>query len=585
VHKSLYLKAHYRAPEAELIGRFSEDHRWAYVDLLAALVGVAGGLGAVVFREFIFAVHHLFFDHLLPHAPSDSFIVLLPVIGGLIVGPVVCRLAPEARGDGIPTVMEALQRRGGQIRKRVGFIIICASAVTVGSGGSAGREGPIVQIGASFGSLIGQAAKLGSREMRLLTACGVAAGIAGTFNAPMGGAVFSMEVISRRFSSYDAVPILLSSVVGKAVASELIDPVPDFINPLFAFGTSDLLLCFLLGPLFGLLSFLWVRSYYTVEDLFGRLSIPDELKPAVGGLVAGISGLYFLSYGIMGVGYEGINLVFKMISEGSSSSLLLLLLALTALKVLATASTVGSGGSGGLFAPTLYIGSMLGAIFGVLATSSFPGTLTEPSAYGLLGMGAFFAGAARAPLTCIVMIPEMASSYSRLPPLIISCALSYATAQILLQGASIYSIKLIRRGVYIDPLQPLLSRVSVKEAMKREVIAVSSKMPVSAVRDLIARYNYTGFPVVDDGKLFGVITFDDLRRVPLDAQEGTLVEEVATKNVIVVHPDQSVKLAMDLMYQNGIGRLPVVKESGSKELVGIITRSDAIQVYEKETEQ
>lgn len=549
------------------------------------LVGVAGGLGAVIFREFIFVVHDIFFNHILPSAPSDYFVILLPVIGGLIVGPVVYCLAPEGRGDGIPTVMEALQRRGGQIRKRVGFIIICASAVTVGSGGSAGREGPIVQIGASFGSLIGQAARLGPSEMRLLTACGVAAGIAGTFNAPMGGAVFSMEVISRRFSSYDAVPILISSVVGKAVVSGLINPVPDFINPVFVFNLSDLALCFVLGPLFGFLAVLWVKSYYKTEDFFERIPVPDKLKPALGGFAAGISGLYFLDYGIMGVGYEGINLVFKMISANPTNSILLLLSALTVLKVLATASTVGSGGSGGLFAPTLYIGSMLGAIFGIVAAKSFPGTLAEPSAYGLLGMGAFFAGAAGAPLTCIVMIPEMASSYSRLPPLIISCILSYATAQILLRGGSIYSIKLMRRGVYLDPQQPLLKGVPVEEAMHRDVVTVSPKTPLSEVRGLISRLNYTGFPVVEDGKLSGMITFDDLRRVPLTAQDETLVEEVATKNVISVYPDQSVKYAMDLMHQNGIGRLPVVRKNGSKEVVGIITRSDAIQVYEKEAEQ
>jgi CIC family chloride channel protein len=552
---------------------------------LAVLVGVVGGLGAVIFREFIFVVHDIFFNRILPSAPSNHFIILLPVIGGLIVGPVVCCLAPEARGDGIPTVMEALQRRGGQIRKRVGFIIICSSAVTVGSGGSAGREGPIVQIGASFGSLIGQIARLGPSDMRLLTACGVAAGIAGTFNAPMGGAVFSMEVISRRFSSYDAVPILISSVVGKAVASELIKPVPDFINPVFVFNLSDLALCFVLGPLFGFLAFLWVKSYYKTEDFFERIPVSDKLKPALGGFVAGISGLYFLEYGIMGVGYEGINLVFKMISSNPTNSILLLLSALTVLKVLATASTVGSGGSGGLFAPTLYIGSMLGAIFGIVATRYFPGTLAEPSAYGLLGMGAFFAGAAGAPLTCIVMIPEMASSYSRLPPLIISCILSYATAQILLRGGSIYSIKLMRRGVYLDPQQPLLKGVPVGEAMQKGVVTVSPKTPLSEVRNLITNLNYTGFPVVEDGKLSGMITFDDLRRVPLTAQDETPVEEAATKNVISIYPDQSVKYAMDLMHQNGIGRLPVVRRNGSKEVVGIITRSDAIQVYEMEVEQ
>ncbi|MGC9515886.1 chloride channel protein, partial [Methanocrinis sp.] len=477
--------------------------------------------------------------------------------------------------------IESLQVSGGQIRKRVGFLLIFSSAVIIGSGGSAGREGPIAQIGASFGSLIGQIFRIGSKDLKLLTVCGVAAGIAGTFNAPMGGAIFSMEVVARRFSPFDSVPILISAVVGAAVAAALTTPAPAFFNPEFAFSTADLALCFVLGPIFGALAFSWVRIFYFFEDLFEALKAPRMLKPAIGGMVAGISGYYLFGYGIMGVGYDGITRIFEMPSLPSSLDLILFLVALGLLKILATSFTVGSGGSGGIFAPSLYIGFMFGVAFGLLAKVILPGLDTAtPTVYGLLGMAALFAGAARAPLTCIVMIPEMASSYSRLPPIIIACVLSYATAQILMKGMSIYSLKLMRKGIFIDQPQPVLKGIPVAEAMHRKVTSVGPEMTLRELRDLMFRRNHTGFPVVEDGDLVGIITFDDLRKVPIAEQDETLVGDVAVKEVITIRPDQSAKYAMDLMYQNKIGRLPVVRGDDPKKLVGIITRTDAVRAYE-----
>ncbi len=567
------------------IREISEDYRWIFIALLAIVVGAVGGLGAVIFRGLIELVRTIFFSGLLSHAPSPYFVVLLPIIGGLIVGPIVYSIAPETRGDGIPAIMEAVHKRGGLIRKRVCLFVITAAAITAGSGGSAGREGPIAQIGASFGSAIGQILKLGGGEMRVLATCGVAAGIAGTFNAPMGGAIFSMEVISRRFSASDAVPVLLAAVVGNAVAASFIHPVPDFILPKFVFTTYDLAICFILGPLFGLLAGIWVRAYYVFEDLFSRLPIKNELKPAAGGIVAGISGLYLLDYGIMGVGYDGINHVFRTVTPDSSYGLVAFLLLLVAVKVLATSFTVGSGGSGGLFAPTLYLGSMLGAAFGITVYHALPGMVAAPAAYGLLGMGAFFAGAARAPLTCIVMIPEMASNYSRLPPLIISCILSAAVAQIVLKGGSMYTIRLMRRGIFVDVPEPVLESIPIGEIMQRQVTTVTPEMTVLDVRDAIAKYNYTGYPVVKDEDLVGMITFDDVRKVPPEGQGKTLVKDVAVKNVIFARPDQSVKLAMDIMYKNGIGRLPVVASDNSRRLLGIITRTDVIKAYEQKTKE
>jgi CIC family chloride channel protein len=539
----------------------------------------------VVFREMVQISHQLFFGLLLPRLPSAYFIILLPVIGGLIVGPVVYRLVPEARGDGIPHIMKALLKWGGDIRKRVGLVLICSSAITLGSGGSAGREGPIALIGASVGSSIGKILNLGTQELKVLTTCGVAAGIAGTFNAPMGGAIFAMEVISKRFSSADAVPVLLSAVVGKAVAASLINPVPDFINPAYRFTTFDLLMCFLIGPIFGLLSFLWVRAYYLVEDFFVDLKIPDMLKPAAGGIVAGVGGLYFYSYGIMGVGYDGITNIFQLVSSDRSNQILLLLIALGALKMIATASSVGSGGSGGAFAPTLYIGTIFGLALGIMADRAFPELIVNPLDYGLLGMGAFFAGTAGAPLTCTIMIPEMIGNYSGLPPLIVACMLSYTTANFLLRGGTIYTIKLMREGIFVELPKPVLESVSVGEAMQKEVVTVSPDLRVSEARERIFRYNFAGFPVVDADVLVGMITFDDIRKIPPQDQERMKVGEIATRQLITIDPHNSAKYAMDLMHENSIGRLPVVDKSHPGKLLGIITRSDVIRTYEREMQK
>ena len=562
--------------------KLTEDLRWIYLDLLSIVVGISGGLGAVAFRKLVELSHDFFFGFLLPLLPNSYFVVLLPVLGGLIVGPLIYKLAPEAKGDGISHIMIALQRFTGDIRKRAGLVLIFTSAITLGSGGSAGREGPIALIGASAGSAIGKAIRLSARDLKVLTCCGVASGIAATFNAPMGGAIFSMEVISKKFTSLDAVPILLAAVVGKAVATELIDPVPEFVNPNFYFTTFDMVLCFFIGPLFGFLSFLWVKGYYFFEDRFQDLPLPDILKPAVGGLTAGVCGIFFFEFGIMGVGYEGINNIFMLAARAPATDLLLLLLALGLLKMLATSSTVGSGGSGGVFAPTLYIGTMFGLAAGMLAEILAPDQIANPLDYGLLGMGALFAGTAGAPLTCIFMITEMTGNYSGLPSLIICCITSYTVARILLKGGSIYTIKLMRKGIYLDLPQPVLSEVSVGEAMHKEVITVSPLCRISEVRDGIYRYNYTGFPVVDEGRLVGMITFDDIRRIPPHEQEKMTVKEVAVRAPITINPHQSAKMAMDIMYENDVGRLAVVEKDDPQKLIGIITRSDVIRAYERE---
>ncbi len=564
-------------PSASLPRRYRE---WLLLDMLAAIAGVAGGLGAIVFRLMIGLNQWLFYQVLLPAIPLNSGplhlgLVLLPVIGGLIVGPVVTAVAPETKGHGVPEVMEAVALRGGKIRKRVAFVKVLVSSVTIGSGGSAGREGPIAQIGASIGSLLGDLFKLTREERRLLVVCGLSAGIAGTFNAPLGGALFGMEVLYRRVGVLNAVPVIFASVIGAAVASAYLGTAPAFEASGLTFtNPAELVLYLAFGLLFGLISVAWVRLFYAVEDLFDRLSIPDQVKPAVGASVAGLLGALFPLYGIMGVGYEGIN-------RALAGELALdMLVTLGVAKMVATAFTVGSGGSGGIFAPSLYIGAMLGGAVGLVFRQMFPSLVQKPFTYSLAGMAALFAGAAQAPLNVIVMIPEMSNDYSLIPPLMVSSISSFIVARLLLRGSSIYTLKLERRGVQIRVGQEIvLEHVKVEEVMSRRVVTVSANMTLAELEELMEETCHHGFPVVENGRLVGMVAFRDLAKVPPELRGRLRVKDIIKRRPVVAYPDESVEAALERMYEEGVGRLPVVDRRDEGRVVGIITKSDILRAY------
>ena len=416
------------------------ENRWLVLDTLAVVTGLVGGLGAVVFRWLAGEVQRLFFGPLATALPGgDGGVVLLPVLGGLAVGLLILRFAPEARGEGIAALMETLHKRGGRVRRRTGPAILIASAVTIGSGGSAGRESPISQIGASFGSLLGQRLRLAVTEVQILAVSGFVAGLAGTFNAPLGSAIFGMEVVMRRFRMVDAVPILLSAVVGAATASAFLGQNPAFTPVWTEITLPELLLCFLMGLIFGVLALLWARLLAGTERLFEWIPLSEGLKPGLGGLVAGAAGVYFIGYGVMGVGYDGVLRILAIASGPAGSDvsrLVLFLLALAAAKALATASTLGSGGCGGTIGPTLVIGAVTGASFGLLFGHLVPAAEGHAPAYALMGAAALLAGSAGAPLASVVLISEMAADYSLLPALMITSAASCAVASIGLSGST-----------------------------------------------------------------------------------------------------------------------------------------------------
>lgn len=523
----------------------------------------------------------LFFDILLPKISLyvDGFnlgIILLPILGGLIVGPIIMHFSPETKGHGVPEVMEAVALKGGNIRKRVAFLKVIVSSITIGSGGSAGREGPIAQIGATVGSFLGQIFKLEPQDKKVLVVCGLSAGIAGTFNAPLGGALFGMEILFRGIGLFNSMPVILASVIGTAVAISFLGQKPAFnIEGLTSWNPPELTFYIILGMVFGIISVLWVKGFYAVEDSFGKLKIPSMYKPACGGLFVGFLIMLFPEYGIMGVGYEGVNMVLL----GELSLLLLLILGIT--KMLATSLTIGSGSSGGIFAPSLYIGSMFGGALGLLFHYAFPSIVHQPFTYALAGMAALFAGAAQAPINVIIMIPEMSHDFGLIPPIMASSVTSFFITWLFLRGSSIYTIKLQRRGVNLRMGRSFtLDLIKVEEVMTEEVITIHPDMSVSALEMLFEEHHHTGYPVVKKGEIIGIVTLRDVQKLPHDKRSLVKVSDIAPRVLTVAYKDETVHSALDKMHKKNVGRLPVVDKNNPKRIIGIISKHDILRAHE-----
>jgi CIC family chloride channel protein len=554
--------------------------------MLSGLVGAVGGLGAVLFRLMIELVHRLFYGGLLPRISLSVYglnlgIILLPALGGLLIGSITMRFAPETRGAGVPEVMEAVALRQGRIKKRVAVLKIIASSITIGSGGSAGREGPIAQIGSTIGSFLGQRFQLGSQGTRLLVVCGLAAGIAGTYNAPLGGALFGMEVLFRGIGLLNAMPVFVAAVIGATTAAAFLGQSPA-LNPVevSAWTPAELPLYILLGLICGVISVLWAKVFYTVEGGFQKLRVPSQFKPALGGLVAGALIMFYPTYGVMGVGYEGINLAL------AGQFTLLLLLVLGVLKLLATSFTISSGGSGGIFAPTLYMGSMFGGALGILFSYIFPSIADDPSRYALAGMAALFAGATQAPINIMVMIPEMSGDFSLLPPIMASSVTSFFVAWLFLRGSSIYTLKLERRGVELRMARSLtLDGIQVEEVMTAEVVSVAPDMTVAEFETMFEEQHHPAYPIVAAGRLLGIVTVSALQDLSHVRRGQVNVGEIAIRDVAVVYPNESVHAALDKMHSTGLAMLPVVENQRPDKILGIISRHDILQAYEIATER
>jgi len=544
--------------------------------VLAIAVGLGAGVGAVVFRWLITSAHDVMFGSAakLVGGWGPYHVVPVPAIGGLIVGLLVFFFAREAKGHGVPEVMLAVAESGGRIRGRVAVVKALASAVCIGSGGSAGREGPIVQIGSSLGSSLAVALRLPVQRVRLLVACGAAAGIAATFNAPIGGAIFALEVILRDFGIRSFVLVVLSSVAATAYSRASLGDMPAFAVPVHQPASwYELPLYMVLGLLAGLAAILFSRALYAVEDLFDPMRLPEYIKPVLGGLLIGIIGVKFPH--IFGVGYETI--------ESALTGRLgtWFCLGLVFLKIIATSVSIGSGGSGGVFAPSLFIGAVLGGFFGQLLHAIMPGIVPNAEGYAICGMGAVFAGACRAPVTAVLILFEMTADYRVIVPLMASVVVSTLLAERLMRE-DVYTIKLVRRGINIKKARPIdpMSDVRVEDVMTTSIDTLPLAMPLEEAAAQFQRTGHHGFPVVDkEGLLAGILTLSDLERAARQGLHDRIVEDIATRDVMVCYPEQTLRSALADPMAGEVGRLPVVDPDDPRKLVGVLRRSDIVHAY------
>jgi CIC family chloride channel protein len=417
-----------------------------YLIVLAVVVGVITGLGSVGFIQVLEWVAGVARG---PIAASlgrfgSAQLVLLPALGGLMVGPIVYRFAREAKGHGVPEVMTALATREGRIRKRVVTVKVIASSLTIGFGGAAGREGPMVQIGSAIGSTIGQWTKLTPNNVRTLVTCGAAGGIAATFNAPIAAAIFSMEVLIGRIHT-DFLLVLLTSLSSCMVARYFLGNFPAFMAPTYDLvSPGELPLYFLMGTLMGAAAIGYVRLLYWSEDAFAAWTFPEYLKPAFGGLMVGL--ILWVFPQIYGAGFPAVESALWVRFSWQ------LLLGLFVAELLANCATLGSGGSGGVFAPSLYMGAMLGGAYGSVVHGFFPEWTAGSGAYAMVGMAAFFAATAKAPTTSILILFEMTNDYRIMLPLMAATVGSVYVSH-RMSPYSVYTLKLKRRGIDFHGLE------------------------------------------------------------------------------------------------------------------------------------
>ncbi|MFQ5457001.1 MAG: chloride channel protein [Myxococcota bacterium] len=552
--------------------------------LLGMATGVAVGYAAVLFILLVEVMQVGFFGEagklfeVLGGVPWYR-ILLVPALGGLAAGLAIRYLAPEARGHGVSEVMEAIALTGGVIRGRVALVKIIASACTLGSGGSVGREGPIVQVGAAIASKLGQIFGANTRQLTTLAGCGSAAGIAAVFNAPIAGAIFALEVILGDFGLATFAPIVLASVMGTVVAQSQLGNYPSFEAPLYQLQSPlfEVPLYVLLGILAGLVSVAFIRGLGDAERRFGGLRIPDPLKTAIGGLMIGLIGLAVPH--VMGGGYAVMTAtLFDRIPW-------MLLAALLVMKLLATCITVGSGGSGGTFAPALFLGVTLGGVFGHLAHFLFPAYTAGPGAYALVGMGAVLAGAAHAPLTALLMAFEITNNYQTILPVMIACSISAIIARRYAKD-SIYTMKLSKRGINIQAGREVhvLRALRVSDFMNRNVTCVQENMKFGAVLDFVSHSRYSDFPVLDpEGKLVGVVSFNDFREVAFEQglEDVIVVRDLMTADVVTVSEGDDLHTALQRIGSRDIEQIPVVDSDDPGRVIGMLSRRDILTAYNK----
>jgi chloride channel protein, CIC family len=545
--------------------------------MLSVIVGVATGLGAYFFIQLLAQLGALAASARDTLGTIGLFLSL--GAGGLVTGLIIHFFASEAKGHGVPEVMESVAMKRGRIRPRVALAKILASAITIGMGGSAGREGPIVQVGSAVGSTFGQWFKLTDEKLKMLVASGAAAGIAATFNAPIAGAMFALEVILGRFGNRYLGMVVISAVSANVVARVLLGEEPAFSVPAYPLDSPlELPLYLVLGVLCALLAIVYITVLYRAEDVFDSWQVPLPVRTTVGMLLLGL--LALVAPEVLGSGLH-------FIGEAISRNLTLAtdtLLTLLVLKLLATAFTLGAGNSGGVFAPGLFMGALLGGLVGQIGQQLWPEVIANPGAFALVGMAAMFAGAARAPITAIIIVLEMSNDYRLIVPLMMTVVVATLLAD-LLHPESIYTLKLKRKGIRWQTGQDIdvLQSVRIGEVMTLNYDEVQPETRLTETVTLLNTSHHHGFPIVDQQRrLRGIVTISDIEHAQAAnvAPDTPVIEIGRTGNLITVYPDEPVYSALRLLNVYDIGRIPVVAREDDVTYLGIIRRSDIMHAYD-----
>ncbi len=548
---------------------------------MSVVVGLGTGFGAVLFIRLIEYFKQLFFGN-YEQVLSDYignvnyWIPLVPLIGGILVGPIVYKFASEARGHGVPEVMEAVARKGGIIRPRVAVAKAVASSICIGSGGSAGREGPIVQIGSAIGSSLGQVFQMSPGRVKVLVGCGAAAGISSVFNAPIAGVIFSLEIILGDFAIRTFSPVLISSVIASVVSRSFFGDHPAFAVPSYSLVSAwEIPLYMVLGGLCGSVAVLFTRTLYGFEIFFEKLKIPDVLKPALGGLLLGAIGIYFPQ--IFADGYDTIKLTLY------GNMVVWVLVVLIFLKIAATSLTLGSGNSGGIFAPSLFMGAVTGGAFGFAIHTLLPNITATSGAYALVGMAALIGGTTHAPITAILIIFEMTSDYRIILPLMVAVVFSTLVAR-RLYDPSIYTIKLIKKGIFLKGGKDtaILQAHRVSEIMDTDFETIPADMQLVHIMEKIEASKETFFPVINkDSKFLGTLNVQDFFGILTQHTLDYLViaQDIVVTKIVTLNPEDNLQTAQQKFAVQGAGALAVVNRNDPSIILGVLRRGDMIQFY------
>ena len=557
--------------------------------LVAILIGVVAGFSAIGIRALIKFFSQLSFSgpgNLLENIIATPWylILIIPVIGGIIVGPLIYYFAPEAKGHGVPEVMQAILLKGGQIRGRVAVVKALASAITIGTGGSVGREGPIIQIGSSLGSVVGQFLRVSPKRLKTLVGCGAAAGIAAAFNAPIAGALFAVEIILMDFAVAQFSPIVISSVMATVISHTFEGNFTAFIVPKYQLASPvEIGFYFVLGAASGVVAFLFIKTLYYSEEIFdNRIKIPEYLKPALGGIGIGLIALVFPQ--IMGVGYDSIN------NALYGNMIWYVALALIFMKILATSLTLGSGGSGGIFAPSLFMGAMLGYFFGSFVHTYFPDITASPGAYALVAMGGLVAGTTRAPITAIIIVFELTNDYRIILPLMITCIMSMIVST-KLSRESIYTLKLVLRNIGIKEGMEtnVMESIPVKNVYRKDFETINVTDNFNQIVNRVIRGKENDFPVVNkDGRVSGMISIHDIKDSIYEKeslQNLLIAGDISNQFYETLLPDESCQIALDKFRKYSFDGLPVVNDKDSNKIIGVLWRKDIQDAYDREIEK